>query len=86
MIGRRFGLFQHTAARRRLGGNPKQGGKEGKVSTHSRPKAAGAISMSNSGIDFVSTHSRPKAAGTDDPKPGDIAMWFQHTAARRRLG
>ena len=28
----------------------------------------------------VSTHSRLKAAA-DDPKPGDIAMWFQHTAA-----
>ena len=28
----------------------------------------------------------PEGGWTDDPKSGDIAMWFQHTAARRRLG
>ena len=35
-----------------------------KVSTHSRPKAAGIAFVNSSiGIPFVSTHSRPKAAG-----------------------
>ena len=56
--------FQHTAARRRLGvcflPHPLPRG----VSTHSRPKAAGA-SMSSPIITIVvSTHSRPKAAGS----------------------
>ena len=35
-----------------------------KVSTHSRPKAAGLVSFSSNGYSDVSTHSRPKAAGT----------------------
>ena len=34
----------------------------------------------------VSTHSRPKAAGTNWRRLSLSAMWFQHTAARRRLG
>ena len=34
-------LFQHTAARRRLGCVRDGGGQGGRVSTHSRPKAAG---------------------------------------------
>ncbi len=33
------------------------------VSTHSRPKAAGAANLRAHGIKAVSTHSRPKAAG-----------------------
>ena len=33
------------------------------VSTHSRPKAAGLVEMSERVRDGVSTHSRPKAAG-----------------------
>ena len=35
-------VFQHTAARRRLGGNSNGDCPAHKVSTHSRPKAAGA--------------------------------------------
>ena len=34
-----------------------------KVSTHSRPKAAGIAQARKEGVDIVSTHSRPKAAG-----------------------
>ena len=34
-------MFQHTAARRRLGLNPRQNHTDFLVSTHSRPKAAG---------------------------------------------
>ena len=33
------------------------------VSTHSRPKAAGAVSAMSAPVMAVSTHSRPKAAG-----------------------
>ena len=56
------------------------------VSTHSRPKAAGAAT---SGDDFyldVSTHSRPKAAGSSPVFIKTGSKSFQHTAARRRLG
>ena len=58
-----FVEFQHTAARRRLG--PLHIGKQafGCVSTHSRPKAAGAIHKFRLIPSAVSTHSRPKAAG-----------------------
>ena len=55
--------FQLTAARRRLvvpalyAKNPEI------VSTHSRPKAAGAQSVGGAMDKIVSTHSRPKAAG-----------------------
>ena len=35
------------------------------VSTHSRPKAAGAMTEMTVVHGFVSTHSRPKAAGAE---------------------
>ena len=38
------------------------------VSTHSRPKAAGAIGAIPRVCVTVSTHSRPKAAGIEPPK------------------
>ena len=55
--------FQHTAARRRL--VPALGYRLGvtKVSTHSRPKAAGLPIRPTNPCARVSTHSRPKAAG-----------------------
>ena len=34
----------------------------------------------------VSTHSRPKAAGRTLSIAASRVQWFQHTAARRRLG
>ena len=55
--------FQHTAARRRLVAQPKKSDADYKVSTHSRPKAAGLELSSLKAIQIVSTHSRPKAAG-----------------------
>ena len=78
--------FQHTAARRRLGGVsvwrlPSVG-----VSTHSRPKAAGKGMPLNLSKFSVSTHSRPKAAGLSVWFQASCAVKFQHTAARRRLG
>ena len=58
-----FLLFQLTAARRRLEKYQKRGFLIQKVSTHSRPKAAGASPLSPFSPLSVSTHSRPKAAG-----------------------
>ena len=55
--------FQHTAARRRLGTSHLFYYRNSRVSTHSRPKAAGQCRMGNPNQGQVSTHSRPKAAG-----------------------
>ncbi len=56
------------------------------VSTHSRPKAAGAGQRQAIQDQIVSTHSRPKAAGPAGINPLTQLHEFQHTAARRRLG
>ena len=56
-------MFQLTAARRRLGPQPKIFHVVGYVSTHSRPKAAGSALKAKELRPNVSTHSRPKAAG-----------------------
>ena len=56
-------LFQHTAARRRLAAFVARQVELEKVSTHSRPKAAGDSVCRLNLIARVSTHSRPKAAG-----------------------
>ena len=57
-----------------------------KVSTHSRPKAAGTQINISYGGQNVSTHSRPKAAGGVFIIVSPNWRKFQHTAARRRLG
>ena len=77
-------LFQLTAARRRLDGRRAGLSREDKVSTHSRPKAAGRQSMIAESYSDVSTHSRPKAAGKA-AAPKRFSIQFQLTAARRRL-
>ena len=83
---RLHGGFQHTAARRRLDYI--------QVLTNihidsfnTQPPEGGWIlqTLCRFGLDVVSTHSRPKAAG----RTWHVAtshLWFQHTAARRRLG
>ena len=76
--------FQHTAARRRLDAFRASIGHYIKVSTHSRPKAAGNLAMQDTLVFDVSTHSRPKAAG-DQQVYREFNGKFQHTAARRRL-
>ena len=76
--------FQHTAARRRLGPNEMPFTFFGKVSTHSRPKAAGWDAGRKIYTSMVSTHSRPKAAG-GHCRLRSREIMFQHTAARRRL-
>ena len=55
--------FQHTAARRRLGRRACLEGFDKGISTHSRPKAAGAGQNLHRRTFGISTHSRPKAAG-----------------------
>ena len=59
----RNGWFQHTAARRRLAAAFNLVADKLKVSTHSRPKAAGKCRTYGRHAPTVSTHSRPKAAG-----------------------
>ena len=59
--------FQHTAARRRLVPNGELRIRADKVSTHSRPKAAGLVQRDKALELLVSTHSRPKAAGKKKP-------------------
>ena len=56
-------MFQHTAARRRLGRIIVAPSFRLCVSTHSRPKAAGNSDAIAGLRQNVSTHSRPKAAG-----------------------
>ena len=55
--------FQHTAARRRLFMMAARIS-AGRVSTHSRPKAAGGLQFRLAHAAIVSTHSRPKAAAS----------------------
>ena len=77
--------FQHTAARRRLAAYVEKNKQFFKVSTHSRPKAAGDPDGKDDPKKDVSTHSRPKAAGGAFSFYIGIHALFQHTAARRRL-
>ena len=76
--------FQLTAARRRLDVWRYVIRGRLKVSTHSRPKAAGLEEARKLAFETVSTHSRPKAAGLLKPMPW-LSLGFQLTAARRRL-
>ena len=55
--------FQHAAARRQLGSAFRHFCRICRVSTRSRPKAAGVFSRQSCGSGQVSTRSRPKAAG-----------------------
>ena len=55
------------------------------VSTLSRAEAAAIRLSRSSDKDLVSTHSHPKAAASDGVSVVDVAVWFQHSAARRRL-
>ena len=81
----KFGVFQHTAARRRLGRQPGILRADVDVSTHSRPKAAGVgHPLVNRLIRFQHTAARRRLADAEDAVLEDLA--FQHTAARRRLG
>ena len=77
--------FQHTAARRRLDRHWRRRDGKSRVSTHSRPKAAGAATRQEI--------PRPPSFNTQPPEGGWVpfelsaihGVEFQHTAARRRL-
>ena len=83
---REYIKFQLTAARRRLVFMLFMQLCFRRVSTHSRPKAAGIINHELTANNMVSTHSRPKAAGRFIRLSHFLAGEFQLTAARRRLG
>ena len=56
-------LFQHTAARRRLGPTVQQGVNTVEFQHTAARRRLAADSNCRCASDFVSTHSRPKAAG-----------------------
>ena len=79
-------LFQLTAARRRLDGRRAGLSREDKVSTHSRPKAAGILGVVGA-HEPTCFNSQPPEGGWGSPAQIDsVSSWFQLTAARRRLG
>ena len=80
------GLFQHTAARRRLGRNRDSGIRP--IGFNTQPPEGGWSRARRRGCFWlsVSTHSRPKAAGVGIKVFRHTDVGFQHTAARRRLG
>ena len=77
--------FQHTAARRRLDLPADFMRLSDKVSTHSRPKAAGYPPILRDDVHpFQHTAARRRLAF--NRRYNIIVVEFQHTAARRRLG
>ena len=77
--------FQHTAARRRLEKVMVAGGWFIKVSTHSRPKAAGFASR-DGGRESDGFNTQPPEGGWFVLRFIPVTFCvFQHTAARRRL-
>ena len=77
--------FQHTAARRRLDGQRHRPYPRGRVSTHSRPKAAGADCRAAAGNGCCFNTQPPEGGWDFSPKIKNGRDMFQHTAARRRL-
>ena len=78
------GVFQHTAARRRLARWSVSNGRRSSFNTQPPEGGWEMKGASFSVICTVSTHSRPKAAGTSSIMES-LLFKFQHTAARRRL-
>ena len=77
--------FQHTAARRRLGPSAMQHDGLMAVSTHSRPKAAGAGLLHRCPSDSR-FNTQPPEGGWEAVQSLPLNLYlFQHTAARRRL-
>ena len=78
-------MFQHTAARRRLGRKGSCSDFRLPVSTHSRPKAAG-IRLGYSCLFSLCFNTQPPEGGWGCRHAWLRLYWlFQHTAARRRL-
>ena len=78
-------MFQHTAARRRLELWDSELTNLALVSTHSRPKAAGASHSSHKSMRSGFNTQPPEGGWASNRKVSDDCLWFQHTAARRRL-
>ena len=79
-------MFQHTAARRRLGNKmPKMNHAILFQHTAARRRLEKQLEQQKH-VTNVSTHSRPKAAGSTFGEDRYKSAMFQHTAARRRLG
>ena len=77
-------MFQHTAARRRLGNQTRLHRRRRRFNT--QPPEGGWAELTTPQRPMaVSTHSRPKAAGTVLLMQLQQLLAFQHTAARRRL-
>ena len=77
--------FQHTAARRRLGGRSIRWRLYRRFQHTAARRRLEKKFSSLEMIKMVSTHSRPKAAGYGLPRTRITVFKFQHTAARRRL-
>ena len=80
-------MFQHTAARRRLG-QPSAEENAFTEGFNTQPPEGGwaSLRLKKTHLRRVSTHSRPKAAGITAWLVSPTLGKFQHTAARRRLG
>ncbi len=79
-------MFQHTAARRRLGNLIWYGDFITIVSTHSRPKAAGPLLPSGKVVFMMFQHTAARRRLAIRLTTTIRHVRFQHTAARRRLG
>ena len=77
--------FQYTAARRRLRHKTAPVADTGKVSTHSRPKAAAPAAMRFLRLALSFNTQPPEGGCVPNPPRQSWHRWFQHTAARRRL-
>ena len=78
-------VFQHAAARRRLGPLYLDGIPEVDVSTRSRPKAAGKAKKTET-AEVKGFNTQPPEGGWIQPMAFFIPFsTFQHAAARRRL-
>ena len=78
--------FQHTAARRRLGLYLPLELTRPLVSTHSRPKAAGAFAFTVGKLRQRFNTQPPEGGWVGFNSQAVVITQFQHTAARRRLG
>ena len=77
--------FQHTAARRRLAKYKYLQASSGRVSTHSRPKAAGCRNGKLPRQTRGFNTQPPEGGWLQKRKTSPPNARFQHTAARRRL-
>ena len=78
--------FQHTAARRRLDRPAQACVSPARVSTHSRPKAAGTWYLQQVYTPLLFQHTAARRRLASVCLAVTNCRKFQHTAARRRLG